>query len=133
MIALDEAQQVLKSEIDTIVENINLTNSMIDEADPRDKSGCELIVELVHTIKSAEPRLIETITNVDQSDLVDYALKVNEDCQSTVRRFKQLQKGERPEVFTPSHVRNNFNKVYEEEVKLELSSDGGSEVKSKHR
>ena len=128
-VLLDETQQVLKSEIDNIAENLILTNSMIDAAEPG-AAELDLIVSLVDTLKSAEPQIVETITNVDQSDLVDYAIKVNDDVQKTMRRFKKLQKGQQPGNFSPAHRHNNFINPPEEEVKLEMSEDGVSDIQS---
>ena len=81
-------------------------------------------------LNNFESQLIETISNVDQSDLVDYAIKVNEDWQSTIKRFKQLQRGQKPDKFSQASFNNNFNRPPEEEVKLEITSDGMSDVQS---
>ena len=129
---MNDTQKMLKSEIDTIVENINLTNSMIDAADPRDASdSIDIVMSLVDTLKTSESQLIETITNVDQSDLVDYAIKVNDDRQETIRRFKKLQKGQQPGRFNSTYQNNNFTHPPEEEVKLEMDSEIDSETPSK--
>lgn len=127
-IRLTETQKVYKGEIDTIVENINLINTMIDAADPKDRSSLELVIDLVGDLRTTESQLIETISNVDQPDLVDYAIKVNDDRQATITRFKQLQKGRRPSKFRPSYVDNKFdNPPVEEEVKLDVSEDSVSQ------
>lgn len=131
-IKLNDTQKVLKGDIDQIVENINLTNSMIDAADPHDSQGLDLVVDLVNTLKTSESQLVETITNVDQSDLVDYAIKVNEDRQNTIQRFKQLQRGKKPDSFVPVHQNNSFNNPPEEEVKLDMS-DAASDTLSNDR
>jgi hypothetical protein len=128
-IELNEAQQLLKSEMDNIAENVILTNSMIDAAEPGGED-LDLIYSLVDTLKTTEPQIVETITNVDQSDLVDYAIKVNDDVQKTIRRFKKLQKGDQPGHFSPTHRNNNFTNPPEEEVKLEMSEDGVSDIQS---
>jgi len=119
-IRLSDGHKILKSEIDNIVENINLTNSMIDNADPE---CLDLVVELVNTIKQSEEKLVETISSVDQADLVDYAIKVNDDCQTTINRYKQLKRGNKPSDFVPAHKNNNFDNPHEEEVKLDVSDD----------
>ena len=103
---------------------------MIDAANPRDRDGHDIIIELVTNIKNFESQLIETISNVDQADLVDYAIKVNEDWQSTVKRFKQLQKGQKPDQYIQASSANNFIRPPEEEVKLEVTSDAMSDVRS---
>lgn len=103
---------------------------MIDAAEPGE--GLDLVVDLVNNIKAAEAKLVETITSVDQSDLVDYAIKVNDDCQSTIKRFKQLQRGQRPAKFVATNKNNHFNNPPEEEVKLDMSEDG-SDTRSNDR
>lgn len=128
-IQLNDTQRMLKTEIDNIVENINLTNSMIDNDQSYTDDGLGLVVDMINTLKESEPRLIETISNVDQADLVDYAIKVNDDFQTTLRRYRQLKKGRRPEKFLANYKNNNFdNPPEEEEVKLDMSEDSMSEV-----
>lgn len=102
---------------------------MIDAAEPG-AAELDIIMSLVDTLRTAEPQIIETISNVDQADLVDYAIKVNDDVQNTIRRFKTLQKGRRPDHFSPSHRNNNFTNPPEEEVKLEMSEDFVSDMQS---
>jgi hypothetical protein len=127
-IRLNDTQKMLKTEIDNIVENINLTNSMIDNDQSYTDDGLDLVVDMVNSLKEAESKLIETISNVDQADLVDYAIKVNDDFQSTLRRYRQLKKGRRPEKFLANYKNNNFDNPPEEEVKLDMSEDSMSEV-----
>lgn len=102
---------------------------MIDAAEPGN-GDIDLIYSLVDTLKGAENQIVETITNVDQADLVDYAIKVNEDVQKTMKRFNALKNGKRPGNFSPAHLNNNFTNPPEEEVKLELSEDGVSDIQS---
>lgn len=130
-IKLNSTQQALKKEIDTIVESIDLTNSMIDNADA--KEGLDLLLELVGQLRNSESQLIEAISNNDQADLIDYAIKVNDDRQATIQRFRQLQKGQKPAKFKATHKNNNFNSPPEEEIKLEMSEDTGSEDMSTSR
>ena len=59
------------------------------------------------------------ISSVDQPDLVDYAIKVNDDCQTTTRRYKQLQRGQNPERFVQLSLNNNFTNPPVEEAKYE--------------
>lgn len=92
---------------------------MIDAIDPNGAEGLDLITELVGNIKMSDTQLIEVITSVDQPDLVDYAIKVNDDCQTTTRRYKQLQRGQRPEKFIQASLHNNFTNPPAEEVKFE--------------
>jgi hypothetical protein len=126
-IELNDVQSSMKKEIDNIAESMTVANEMIDNADPSDSGTIELLVEVVGTLKTSESQLIETISNTNHNGLLDYAIKVNEDCQNTIRRFKQLQKGSRPSQFTPTH-NIDFKKGYvEEEVKLQTSDDGYSD------
>jgi len=118
-------------EIDNIVESIGLANSMIDAAEPGDREGIEVLVDIVGSLKTSESVLIETISNIDQDELLDYAIKVNDDFQTTIRRFRQLQKGKRPSEYRPTHNKN-FDKNMEEEVKLEVSDNGYSDTSSNY-
>ena len=73
------SEQAKKKEFDNIVESIVLANTMIDAADPRDKDELDFIVEIVGIIKSSETTLIEAISSVQNAELLDYAIKVNDD------------------------------------------------------
>lgn len=108
-----------------------LTNTMIDAADPDELESLDLISELVSNLKSSENRLIEIVSSTSQADIVDFALKLNDDCQSVVKRFKQLQKGQRPSAFTPSHLKNNFDNPKREEAKVELPFEQPPAVQSR--
>jgi hypothetical protein len=126
-VVLNDAQNSMKSGIDNIAESMTMANEMIDNADPKDQSTIELLVEVVLTLKDSESQIIDTISNTDHSELLDYAIKVNEDCQNTISRFKQLQRGKRPGLYVPVHNKE-FKKGYiEEEVKLKISDDGYSD------
>ena len=126
-VVLTDAQHAMKAGIDNIVESMTMANEMIDNADPKDKSTIELLVEVVLTLKSSESQIIDTISNTDHTELLDYAIKVNEDCLNTITRFKQLQKGNKPSQYVPVHNKE-FKKGYiEEEIKLKIIDDGYSD------
>ena len=118
------SEQAKKKEFDNIVESIVLANTMIDAADPRDKDGLDFIVEIVGIIKSSETTLIEAISSVQNAELLDYAIKVNDDWQTTIQRFKTLKRGRKPDPFVPTH--NQESEVEEEpeenleEVKINI-------------
>ena len=123
-IVLSSAHQAIKRDIEGIVESIVLTNSMIDAADPNQTDGLDLITELVGNIKVSDTQLLNIISSVDQSDLVDFAIKVNEDWQATMRRYKQLQRGQMPDQFIQTSLNNNFTNPPLEEAKFEDSQGG---------
>lgn len=78
-VVLSSAHQTIKRDIDGIVESVVLTNSMIDAASPNETDGLDLITELVGNIRVSETQLLNIITSVENSDLVDYAIKANDD------------------------------------------------------
>ena len=108
--------------------NINLTNMMLDTAKPADLSPDDSpINDLVVTLKSMEPKLIELVSTLENEDMMKVCLLVNDDLHKTFARYDKLKKGKKPEVFVPGESTQKTalipNTLYEKpEVKAQRAA-----------
>jgi len=92
--------------------NINLTNEMIDAANPRDNvKSNEVLTEMVSTLKGMEQKLFQLISTIDHEDMMNLTLLINDDLHKTLNRYKKLEKGQKPEAFIPSESNGNTSIV----------------------
>ena len=74
--------------------NINLTNEMMDASIPRDLAQPDHpINDLLKTLREMEPKLIELVTNMEDSVMMNVCLLVNDDLHKTFARYEKLRKG----------------------------------------
>ena len=57
--------------------NINLTNEIIDGMSPGEKS--ETLVDLINTLTSLEPKLMNSIGQIENEEAMNVCLLVNDD------------------------------------------------------
>ena len=83
--------------------NINLTNEIIDAANPReDPKKNEILSDLITTLKSMEEKLFELISTIDDEGMMNITLLINDDLHKTLGRYKKLERGQKPDGFIPS-------------------------------
>lgn len=87
--------------------NINLTNEIIDGMQPGEKN--ETLNDLINTLTSMEPKLMNLIGQIENEDAMQVCLLVNDDLQTTFKRYHKIKDGKRPEGFTPGEsVKNTY-------------------------
>lgn len=73
---------------------------MINASEPgRAVRSNELLNELISTLTQMESKLMNVIPTLENEDDMSFALKINDDVQSTLRRYRELEKGHRPKPF----------------------------------
>lgn len=85
--------------------NINLTNEIIDGLQPGEKS--ETLIDLVNTLTSMEPKLMNLIGQIENEDAMTVCLLVNDDLQTTFKRYNKIKEGRKPEAFVPGESLKN--------------------------
>jgi len=85
--------------------NINLTNEIIDGMQPGEKS--ETLVDLVNTLTSMEPKLMNLIGQIENEEAMSVCLLVNDDLQTTFKRYNMIKDGKKPPAFTPGESVKN--------------------------
>lgn len=77
MSALPRKYQKLVGDMNLVKGNINLTNEIIDGLQPGEKS--ETLIDLVNTLTSMEPKLMNLIGQIENEDAMNVCLLVNDD------------------------------------------------------
>ena len=99
---LDKKHARLKKDLEVVIENVVLTNEMIDAHDPDDEvDDNDALVSLVQSLKTFENKLMELIEKIKNDEIMNLALLTNDDMQKTMKRYKRLEHGRVPENFKP--------------------------------
>jgi hypothetical protein len=85
--------------------NINLTNEIIDGLQPGERS--ETLIDLVNTLTSMEPKLMNLIAQIENEEAMQVCLLVNDDLQVTFKRYNAIKDGKKPKDFTPGEATKN--------------------------
>ena len=94
--------------MEIIIQNVVLTNEMIDAYDP------DALISWVQSLKSFETKLVELIEKIKNDKVMPLALMVNDDLQK-IKRYKKVEHGRVPESFKPEWRR--YMPGYKEEEK----------------
>lgn len=94
MSALPRKYQKLVGDMNLVKGNINLTNEIIDGLNPGDSS--ETLIDLVNTLTSMEPKLMNLIGQIENEDAMNVCLLVNDDLQNTFKRYNCIKDGKKP-------------------------------------
>lgn len=105
MSALPRKYQKLVGDMNLVKGNINLTNEIIDGLNPNESS--ETLIDLVNTLTSMEPKLMNLIGQIENEDAMNVCLLVNDDLQITFKRYNAIKDGKKPQPFTPGESSKN--------------------------
>ena len=98
----------MKADLEVVKGNINLTNELIDAADPSANVNLnDVLVEMVSTLRGMEEKMYSLISAMDDEGMMNLTLLINDDLNKTLARFKKLEKGQQPEAFVPSEAHGN--------------------------
>ena len=61
-----------------------------------------MLTELISTLTQMESKLMNVIPTLESEDDMNFALKINDDVQATLKRYRELEKGRRPGTFASS-------------------------------
>ncbi len=93
--------QIFVGEIRTLLENIKLTNEMIDGANWNQHELDENVRLVVSNLMDLSGSLVMAIQNsIDHDQLMELCLGINDDIQSTFSRYEQFKKKQKPKSFS---------------------------------
>lgn len=99
---LDKKHKNLRKDLEVVIENIVLTNEMIDAHDIDDEvDENDALISLTQTLVSFEHKIMEIIEKIKNDEVMNVALQTNDDLQKTLKRYKRLEHGRVPEKFVP--------------------------------
>ena len=99
---LDKKHKKLKKDLEVVIENIVLTNEMIDAHDPDDEvEDNDALVSIVQVVRSFENKIMELIEKIKHDEVMSMALQTNDDLQKTLKRYKRVEHGRVPEKWNP--------------------------------
>ena len=84
--------------------NINFTNEIIDQVEPRDILQNDTLIDLMKNFKKVKPNLVKMIggeIQINNEAILSICLTVNDDLDKTIERFKALKEGRKPQKFVP--------------------------------
>jgi len=99
---LDKKHSKLRKDLVVVIENVVLTNEMIDAHDlAYEVDENDALISLVETLRSFEHKIMELIEKIKNDEVMHLALLTNDDLQKTLRRFKKVEHGREPDKFKP--------------------------------
>lgn len=111
----------LKKDLDVVMENIDLTNNIIDTC-IEERRMDELLPEMILTLEALNQKmngLVEKLTDKNEANLLNQVLLIIEDINITKERYKSLTNRKRPgpfiSAFKNSDKASQFNREDEEE------------------
>jgi hypothetical protein len=111
---LDKKHAKLRKDLEVVIENIVLTNEMIDWHNIDDEvDENDALISLTQTLKSFENKIMEIIEKIKHDEVMNIALQTNDDLQKTLKRYKRLENGRAPDSYQPEW--RKFLKSYKPE------------------
>lgn len=99
---LDKKHQKLKKDLEVVMENVVLSNQMIDAHDIDEEVDTnDALITLVQQVQSFDNKIMELIGKIKNDQVMHLALTTNDDMLRTMKRFKKLEHGRVPEKFKP--------------------------------
>lgn len=98
----------LKKDLDVVVENIDLTNNIIDTC-IEERRMDELLPEMILTLEALNQKmnaLVEKLTDKNEEHLFNSVLLIIEDINTTKERYKSLMNKKRPGPFISAYKNN---------------------------
>lgn len=95
----------LKKDLDIVVENIDLTNNIIDTC-IEERRMDELLPEMILTLEALNQKmnaLVEKLTDKNEENLFNNVLLIIEDINTTKERYKSLMSKKRPGPFISAY------------------------------
>jgi len=109
--------QIFVEEIRTLLENVKLTNEMIDGANWNQNQLDENVRLVVSNLMDLSGSLVMAIQNsIDHDQLMELCLGINDDIQATFSRYEQFKKKQKPKSFSSvffsdyAHLNKGLNK-----------------------
>lgn len=96
---LDKKHKKLVNDLRVVVNNIILTNEMIDACDPNDCHENEPLKDVVNSIRNMEEKLQSLIIKIKNDTVMNMCLLLNDDVQKTLSRYSVLRNGSKPASF----------------------------------
>jgi hypothetical protein len=91
---LDKKHLRLKKDLEVVIQNIVLTNEMIDAHDLADDiEENDAIVSLAESLRTFENKIMELIEKIKNDDVMNLALMINDDLQKTLKRYRKVKHG----------------------------------------
>jgi len=115
--AFSQRSAKLKTDLEVVMENIVLTNNIIDTC-VDEKRADDLLPEMIVTLEALNQkmnRLVENLQDKNEASLFNMVLLIVEDINITKGRYKSLMSNKRPQPFI-SAFKNNKAANGEEEV-----------------
>ena len=92
----------LKSDLEIVIQNIVLTNEMIDAHEPdQEVDENDALLSWAQSLRSFETKLVELIEKIKNDEVMHLALMVNDDLLKTLKRYKKVEHGRAAESFKP--------------------------------
>lgn len=92
----------LKNDLTIVIQNIVLTNEMIDAHEPdQEVDENDALLSCAQSLRTFESKLVELIEKIKNDEVMHLALMVNDDLQKTLKRYKKVEHGRAPEFFKP--------------------------------
>lgn len=99
---LDKKHAKLRKDLEVVIQNVVLTNEMIDAHDPSEEvEENDALISLAQTLKTFENKIMEIIEKIKNDEVMHLALLTNDDLQKTLKRYKKVEHGRSPDAFKP--------------------------------
>jgi hypothetical protein len=99
---LDKKHAKLRKDLEVVIENVVLTNEMIDAHDPDEEvDENDALLALAQTLRTFENKILEIIEKIKNDEVMNLALLVNDDLQKTLKRYRRVEHGRVPDKFKP--------------------------------
>jgi hypothetical protein len=99
---LDKKHGKLRKDLEVVIENIVLTNEMIDNHNIDDEvDDNDALVSLTQTLRTFENKIMEIIEKIKNDEVMNIALQTNDDLQKTLKRYKRVENGRAPDKYNP--------------------------------
>lgn len=85
-----EKAEKLKKDLQVVVENVSLTNDIMDAGETAEN---ETLMELVNTLKAMEGKLLKLLERLEDLQMLDYCLGIKDNLQETLNKYQDLKKG----------------------------------------